>query len=90
MKEICEGDPLSRIDILGLGCIIYSIAAWQVFYYDYYEDERWPGPHDLPPTSGLPFQRIIENCWKEGYYGTMESLYEDFFGVRRLVSEIRG
>lgn len=31
MEEICGKDPLSRVDILGLGCIIYSIAAWKVF-----------------------------------------------------------
>lgn len=55
MKKICGEDPLSRIDpdILGVGCTIHSIAAWQVFYYDCYE--RWPVPSDLPSTSGLLF-----------------------------------
>lgn len=76
MEEICAKDPLSRVDILGLGCIIYSIAAWRVFYYDYFEHDRWPEPEDLPATSDLLCEDIINRCWKDSY-GTMKSLYED-------------
>ncbi|KAL1974710.1 hypothetical protein VTN31DRAFT_4914 [Thermomyces dupontii] len=85
MEVICERDPLSRVDILGLGCIIYSIAAWQVFYYDYFENNIWPEPAGLPPTSGLLFGDIIDKCWRDSYR-TMKPLYEDF----RKVHEERG
>ncbi|KKZ65929.1 hypothetical protein EMCG_08339 [[Emmonsia] crescens] len=44
-------DPLSRVDLLCLGCVIYSIATWQVFMDDYFEKDRWPAPEELPPTS---------------------------------------
>lgn len=77
MEEICAKDPLSRVDILGLGCIIYSIAAWRVFYYDYFEHDCWPEPGTLPTTSNLLFADIINGCWRDSY-GTMKSLYEDF------------
>lgn len=32
MEDICAKDPLSRVDILGLGCVVYSIATWRVFW----------------------------------------------------------
>ncbi|EER37846.1 conserved hypothetical protein [Histoplasma capsulatum H143] len=55
MEEICAKDPLSRVDILGLGCIIYSIAAWRVFYYDYFEHDCWPEPENLPAVAGCVY-----------------------------------
>lgn len=76
MEEICAKDPLSRVDILGLGCIIYSIAAWRVFYYDYFECDRWPEPEELPAATGLLCEDIINKCWRDSY-GTIKSLYED-------------
>lgn len=77
MEEICAKDPLSRVDILGLGCIIYSIAAWRVFYNDYFEHDRWPEPEHLPATNDLLCEDIINKCWKDSY-DTVKSLYEDF------------
>ncbi|KAL2370472.1 serine/threonine protein kinase [Blastomyces gilchristii SLH14081] len=76
MEEVCAKDPLSRVDILSLGCIIYSIAAWRVFYYDYFEHDCWPEPENLPATSGLVYDDIINKCWTDSY-GTIKSLYED-------------
>lgn len=43
MELICAHDPLSRIDLLGIGCIMYSIGAWQDFEYDYFENNRRSG-----------------------------------------------
>ena len=76
MEDICAKDPLSRVDILGLGCIIYSIAAWRIFYYDYFEHDRWPKPGDLPATSDLLCEDIINKSWGDSY-GTIKSLFED-------------
>lgn len=81
MEETCAKDPLSRVDILGLGFIIYSIAAWRAFHYDYFErDNRWPKPEDLPATSGLLYEDAINKCWKDSYW-SIQSLYEDFNAV---------
>ncbi|OJD18390.1 serine/threonine protein kinase [Emergomyces pasteurianus Ep9510] len=76
LEEICAKDPLSRVDVLGLGCIIYSIAAWRVFSYDYFEHDCWPEPEILPATSGLLYNNIINKCWIDSY-DTIKSLYED-------------
>lgn len=77
MEEICAKDQLSRVDILGIGCIMYSIAAWRVFNYDYFEHGCWPEPENLPATNDLLFGDIINKCWRDSY-GTIKSLYEDF------------
>lgn len=79
MEEICARDPLSRVDILGLGCVFYSIAAWRVFCYDYFEYERWPRMEELPETRGLLCEDIINKCWRDSY-GTLGLLFEDCSG----------
>jgi hypothetical protein len=85
MEATCADDPLSRVDLLCLGCVIYSIATWQAFIYDYFEKDRWPMPEELPPTSDIPCGDIIKKCW-EDKYSTIASLYEDiiaWLGQRR-------
>ncbi|KAL3251917.1 hypothetical protein ABHI18_010389 [Aspergillus niger] len=77
MEAIYMKDPFSRVDILGIGCIIYSIAAWRAFWYDYFEQDRWPDSGDLPVISGLLCEDIIGKCWSDSYEN-MQSLYEDF------------
>lgn len=62
MKEIRVKDLLSRVDILGLRYIIYSIVAWQVFYYDYSGHDRWPELENLLATSDLLYEGIINKC----------------------------
>lgn len=76
MEAICAEDPLSRVDLLSLGCVIYSIATWEVFIYDYFESHRWPLLEELPPTSDVPYGDIIKKCWQDKY-GTVASLYQD-------------
>lgn len=85
MEVTCANDPLSRVDLLYLGCVIYSIATWRVFTYDYFEKDRWPMPEELPPTSNIPCGNIIKNCWDDKY-STIASLYQDvtaWLGRRR-------
>lgn len=67
MEAICADDPLSQVDLLCLGCVISSIATWQVFIYDYFEEDRWPMLEELPPTSGIPCGDIIKKCWDDKY-----------------------
>ncbi len=76
MEATYADDPLSRVDLLGLGCVMYSIAAWQGFMYDYFEENRWPVPEELPPTNDILCGDIIKNCW-EDKYSTIASLYQD-------------
>jgi serine/threonine protein kinase len=76
MEDICARDPLSRVDLLGVGCVFYSIAAWKVFSYDYFEPGRWPTPEELPPTDGILCEDIIQKCW-QNTYSSMKPLYED-------------
>lgn len=80
MEAICVKDPFSRVDILGIGCFVYSIAAWRAFWYDCFEQDRWPQSRDLPVISGLLCEDIIRKCWSD-CYENMQSLYEDFSAV---------
>ncbi|EEH06846.1 conserved hypothetical protein [Histoplasma capsulatum G186AR] len=82
MELICAQDPLSRIDLLGIGCIMYSIGMWQDFEYDYFENDRWPTPEELPSTHGVLYGEVIARCWNNEY-STVKSLYEDFRGCSR-------
>ncbi|PGH16903.1 CAMK/CAMKL protein kinase [Polytolypa hystricis UAMH7299] len=77
METICAEDPLSRVDILGIGCVMYSIATWTVYSYDYFEKECWPRPEEVPTTDGVMYGKIIDKCWRNEY-STIQSLYEDF------------
>lgn len=74
MEAICAEDPLSRVDLLCLGCVMYSIATWQVFFYDYFEMEYWPILGELPSTSDIIYGNLIRKCW-EDEYSTIASLH---------------
>lgn len=76
MEAACADDPLTRVDLLCLGCVLYSIAAWHVFAYDYFEAGGWPTVGELPSTSGVICEGIIRKCW-EDKYSTVASLNED-------------
>lgn len=76
MEAICADDPLSRVDLLCLGCVMYSIATWQIFFYDYFLEDKWPTPTDLPSSSGILYGEIIQKCWGDKY-DTIAMLQED-------------
>jgi hypothetical protein len=75
MCEICPKDTF-RVDLVGIGCVIYSIAAWEVFDYDYFEKKHWPGPEDLKPADHIMCRKIIKKCW-HGKYSGMNALHKD-------------
>ena len=79
MRKICPKDTL-RVDLVGIGCVIYSIAAWDVFNYDYFAEQRWPGPEDLKPTDHIMCGEIIKKCWN-GKYSSVEALYDDVINL---------
>jgi serine/threonine protein kinase len=81
MHEVCPEDVL-RVDLTGISCVIYSVAVWEVFDYDHFEEQRWPGAEDLKPTDNILCGEIIKNCWY-GKYNCMKVLHDDV--VRTLL-----
>ncbi|KAK2750120.1 hypothetical protein FQN57_004615 [Myotisia sp. PD_48] len=77
METICAQDPLSRVDLLGISCVMYSIVAWRVYNFDYFEDNCFPKYDEIPSTDGLMFREIIDKCWGN-HYNNIRELYEDF------------
>ncbi|KAF1962102.1 hypothetical protein CC80DRAFT_400151, partial [Byssothecium circinans] len=76
MERFCENDTNSQIEILELGCLLYSIAVWQELKYDYFDTKRWPEAGELPETDDILFASIVKKCWN-GEYASMEELQKD-------------
>lgn len=78
MDTICENDLTAKIEILHLGCVLYSIAVWDVFKYYYFHplDPQWPKLQEFPETEKLFCGSIIRKCWN-GDYINVETLAED-------------
>lgn len=76
MERFCVNDTTPQIEILHLGCILYSIAAWREFKFNYFDKECWPEAGELPVTDNIFFASIITKCWS-GEYASMESLQKD-------------
>ena len=57
----------AKVDIFHLGCIIYSLAAWQTFENDFDVDSHYPPLDHLPQVNGLPCAALIRKCWSGGY-----------------------
>ncbi|KAK2787061.1 hypothetical protein FQN53_005761 [Emmonsiellopsis sp. PD_33] len=76
MENFSAHDTNPQIEILHLGCVFYSIAAWSEFRYDYFDDKRFPNPDELPSTDGITGGMIIRKCWMGGY-ASMELLSKD-------------
>jgi serine/threonine protein kinase len=76
MERFCANDTTPQIEILHLGCILYSLAVWREFKYNYYDTERWPEAGELPATDNILCANIIKKCWN-GEYASMEALQKD-------------
>ena len=58
----------AKVDIFHLGCLIYSVAAWQRYESDLLDlDPHFPLLEDLPAIHHLPCAKIIRKCWTGGY-----------------------
>ncbi|KAH8695766.1 kinase-like domain-containing protein [Phaeosphaeriaceae sp. PMI808] len=82
MERFCVNDTTPQIEILHLGCILYSIAVWQEFKYNYFDTERWPEAEKLPATDNILFASVIKKCWN-GEYASMEALQKDMHVTER-------
>ncbi|OAL30863.1 hypothetical protein AYO20_08556 [Fonsecaea nubica] len=71
------------IDIIGIGCILYSIEKWEVFDYDYFSDQRWPEPADLRSVEGMALGPVITKCWERGYT-CMQDFHNDVMRLLKL------
>lgn len=89
MEKIYAEDPLSKGDIVAIGCIIYSIATWKVYNYDFYEEKRGPRPDEAPATEGLFYREIIDKCWRNQYH-SIRFLYEDFQRLDNERKKLKG
>lgn len=75
MANFCANDTTPKIEILQLGCMLYSIAVWQELKYDYYDTQCWPGVADLPSTADVLLSSVIEKCFR-GEFASMEALQD--------------
>lgn len=63
----------AKTDIFHLGCLIYSVAAWQRYESDFFDlDSRFPPLNDLPAVDHLPCAEILRKCWTGGYSSVVE------------------
>ncbi|EGD93657.1 ULK protein kinase [Trichophyton tonsurans CBS 112818] len=77
MEKVFTDDPLAKGDLCGIASVIYSVSAWRVFYYEFFEDNQFPRPDEIPDTEALVYREIIDKCWRNEYH-SVRSLYEDF------------
>lgn len=78
-RKICPRDTL-RVDLVGIGCVMYSIAAWEVFDFDFFAEQRWPRAEDLKPTDHVMCGKIIERCW-DGSYNSVKTLHDEVISL---------
>ena len=67
----------AEADLFHLGCLIYSVATWNIFHHDLFE-HNWTRPFlsDLPSTNGICWGETIRKSWV-GDYATMQQLHND-------------
>lgn len=80
MEGFCINDTTAQVEILHLGCILYSVAIWQELKYDYFNTERWPEAGELPAIDDILFGPILKKCWNKGYV-SMEALQKDIHEI---------
>jgi hypothetical protein len=80
MARFCVNDTTAQIEILHLGCILYSIAVWREFRYNHFDTNRGPVVGELPITDGILFASIIQKCWN-GEYASLQELQKDVHGL---------
>ncbi|KAL1640941.1 hypothetical protein SLS58_006557 [Diplodia intermedia] len=74
---ICENDLTAKIEILHLGCIIYSIVTWTPHKYYYFNpDPHRPKLQDIPLADHLLCGTIIRKCWN-GEYANVDALNKE-------------
>ncbi|EFQ99240.1 hypothetical protein MGYG_02253 [Nannizzia gypsea CBS 118893] len=68
MEKIFADDPYAKGDLSGIASLTYSISAWRVFHYDFFEENRFSRPDQVPTTETLVYWEIIDRCWRNEYH----------------------
>ncbi|KKZ67384.1 hypothetical protein EMCG_06946 [[Emmonsia] crescens] len=87
MQQFCESGTTPQIEILYVGCVVYSIAVWQEFKYDYFKNECFPEAEELPAMNSVLFASVIRKCWTRGY-ASMEALRKDVHNTAECLPAI--
>ena len=80
MGQFSDHGVTPQVEMLYLGCVSYSIAAWREFKYDYWEAEHFPEPGELPETDGIVLGSVIKKCFNREYLN-MEALGQSICAV---------
>lgn len=77
MDTVCDNDLTTKIEILHLGWVIYSIVKWGVYpYYFFDQQHHMQWPKEFPPLENVSYRRIIDRCW-HGDYVNMKELQSE-------------
>ena len=67
----------AKVDIFQLGCLIYSVAAWQRYEAEPLDlDSHLPPLENLPTIDHLPCANMIRKCWSGAYADINELVTE--------------
>jgi len=68
-----QSDGLTvKIDLLHLGCVLYSLASATKFQADCASEEEWPSV--FPSTENIAAGQVIRGCWDRRYSSAKEVL----------------
>lgn len=77
MDTVCDNDLTTKIEILHLGWVIYSISKWGVhLYYFFDKQHQMEWPKEFPPLEKVFCRSIIDRCWR-GEYANMKDLQSE-------------
>lgn len=76
MSKADEGGCTTKLDMLHLGNVIYSIITWRRFSVDCAMESEWPDISRMPRVEDVPYGYIVANCWAKRYT-SMQELQRD-------------
>ncbi|KAI7321510.1 hypothetical protein KC326_g2157 [Hortaea werneckii] len=66
----------TKLDLLHLANVIYSIWMWREFTVDCAMESEWPDLNRLPELEGFDGGYVIRKCWERKYTAIQEMLVE--------------
>jgi len=69
----CDGLTV-KVDLVSLGCVLYSLATGTRFRVDCWSEEEWPT--EFRSTEHLIVGQVIQRCWDRQYSSAEELLEE--------------
>lgn len=84
-----EDGTTVRVEMMYLGCVLYSAVAWEEFKYDYFAEMRLPEKKEVPGTDGVSFGEVIGKCWAGGC-ASMEELRVGVYEAAERLQRVEG